>query len=89
MAQAIVDPDELREFASNLRHYNELIAEATTNMQSQFAKLGETWRDQEQVKFANEFEQTLRVIRQFHETSEEHIPLLLRKAEDVDKYLGH
>ena len=89
MAQAIVDPDDLREFASNLKHYNELIAEATATMQSQFAKLGETWRDQEQAKFANDFEQTIRVIRQFYETSEEHIPLLLRKAEDVDKYLGH
>lgn len=89
MPQAIVDPDDLRDFASQLRHFNELIAEATSSMQSHFAKLGETWRDQEQAKFADEFEQTLRVIRQFHESSEEHIPMLLRKAEDVDKYLGH
>ncbi len=89
MAQAIVDPDELRAFASNLRRYNELVAEATATLQSQFAQLGDTWRDQEQAKFAEEFDQTVRVISQFQQASEEHIPLLLRKAEDVDKYLGH
>ena len=89
MAQAIVDPDDLREFAANLRRYNELVAEATATLQSQFAQLGDTWRDQEEAKFAQDFEQTVRVINQFQQASEEHIPLLLRKAEDVDKYLGH
>jgi uncharacterized protein YukE len=89
MAQAIVDPDELRAFATSLRRYNELVAEATASLQSQFSQLGDTWRDQEQVKFAEEFDQTVRVISQFQQASEEHIPLLLRKAEDVDKYLGH
>jgi uncharacterized protein YukE len=89
MPQAIVDPDELRAFAASLRHYNELVADATSTLQSQFAQLGDTWRDQEQVKFAQEFEQTVRVISQFQHASEEHIPFLLRKAEDVDKYLGH
>ena len=88
MPQAIVDPDDLREFAANLKRYNELIVDATANLQSQFAQLGDTWRDQEQVKFANEFEQTVRVIGQFHQASEEHIPFLLRKAEEIDQYLG-
>jgi uncharacterized protein YukE len=88
MPQAIVDPDELREFATNLKRYTEILIEATTALQSQFAHLGETWRDQEQVKFANEFEQTVRVISQFQQASEEHIPFLTRKAEEIDQYLG-
>jgi uncharacterized protein YukE len=88
MPQAIVDPDELRDFAASLKHYNELVADATATLQSRFSKLGETWRDQEQAKFAGEFDETVRAIGQFQKTSEEHIPWLLRKAEDVDKYLG-
>ena len=88
MSQAIVDPDELREFAANLKRYNDLVADATATLQSQFNRLGETWRDQEQVKFASAFEQTVRVIAQFQEASEEHIPLLNRKAGEIDQYLG-
>ena len=88
MPQAIVDPDELRDFAASLKRYNELVADATATLQSQFLHLGETWRDQEQTKFANEFEQTVRVIGQFQQASEEHIPLLTRKAAEIDQYLG-
>lgn len=88
MPQAIVDPDELREFASNLRSFNQLVADATARMQQQFSQLGETWRDQEHVKFAEEFQETIRAIQQFHDVSEAHIPHLLRKAGDIDKYLG-
>lgn len=88
MPQAIVDPDDLRAFAANLKHYNDLVADATATLQSQFSQLGETWRDQEQVKFADAFEQTVRVICQFQQASEEHIPLLNRKAAEIDQYLG-
>lgn len=88
MPQAIVDPDELRQFATSLRHYNQLVADATSTLQAQFAQLGETWRDQEQVKFSQEFEQTVLVIGQFQQASEEHIPLLNRKAAEIDQYLG-
>jgi uncharacterized protein YukE len=88
MPQAIVDPDDLREFAANLKRYNELVTDATAALQSQFGQLGETWRDQEQVKFAQEFEQTVRVISQFQQASEEHIPFLNRKASEIDQYLG-
>ena len=88
MSQAIVDPDELRKFAANLTRYNELVADATRSLQSQFNQLGDTWRDQEQAKFAEEFEQTVRVIGQFQESSEQHIPLLLNKAKDIDSYLS-
>ncbi len=88
MPQAIVDPDDLREFAASLKRYNELVTDATAALEAQFAQLGDTWRDQEQAKFAAEFEETVRVIRQFQQASEEHIPLLNRKAQEVDQYLG-
>lgn len=88
MPQAIVDPDDLRNFAANLERYNQLVADATEALKSQFSQLGETWRDQEQVKFAQEFEQTVRVIVQFQQASQEHIPFLCRKASEIDQYLS-
>lgn len=88
MSQAIVDPDELRKFAASLTHYNEIVAEATHALQSQFRELGDTWQDQEQAKFSEEFDQTVRVISQFQETTKEHIPVLLEKAKHIDSYLG-
>jgi uncharacterized protein YukE len=88
MPQAIADSDHLREFAANLKRYNELVTDATATLEAQFVQLGETWRDQTQVKFAEEFEQTVRIIRQFQEVSEEHIPYLLKKAEKIDDFLS-
>jgi uncharacterized protein YukE len=88
MPQAIADSDDLREFAANLKHYNELVTDATATLEGKFAQLGETWRDQNQAKFAEEFEQTVRVIRQFQQASAEHIPFLLKKAADIDQYLS-
>lgn len=87
MPQAIVDPDELRDFVASLRRYTDLVSNATSALQSQFDQLAQTWRDQEQVKFANDFEETVRAIRKFQEASEEHIPFLERKAGEIDQYL--
>jgi len=49
--------------------------------------LGQTWRDQEHQKFAEEFEQTLRVLTRFVDHSSKHIPFLIRKAERIEEYL--
>lgn len=87
MPQAIVDPEELRRFARNLQRFNAETRERAATLGAQMQALGKTWRDQEQKKFADEFEQHLRVIGRFLELSEEHVPYLLRKAEIVDQYL--
>jgi uncharacterized protein YukE len=68
-------------------HYNEIVADATRALQSQFRELGDTWQDQEQAKFSDEFDQTVRVISQFQETTKEHIPVLLEKAKHTDSFL--
>jgi WXG100 family type VII secretion target len=88
MAKAVVDPNELRRFAGDLRKFN-------MDIQGQMAKLGaslgslqQTWRDQEQAKFAEEFEQTLRSLQRFLKISEEFVPFLVRKAERIEEYLN-
>jgi WXG100 family type VII secretion target len=87
MSRAIVDPEELRRFANNLRRFN---GELTSQMQllhGQLQALGETWRDQEHVKFSDEFERTMQAIGSFVAAVDEHVPFLLRKADRVDEYL--
>ena len=87
MPQAIVDPEELRQFARNLQRFNQDLQDRLTALAGQLAALSKTWRDQEQKKFVEEFEQQARGLARFIELSEQHIPYLLRKAELIDQYL--
>ena len=57
MGQAIVDPQELRRFASRLRHFSTEVHSQMQTVQRQLQALSATWRDQEHQKFAEEFEQ--------------------------------
>jgi hypothetical protein len=87
MGQAIVDPGELRRFANNLKRFCNDLQHGMTVMHGQLLGLGDTWRDQEHLKFVEEFEQTMNSIDRFLAASEQHIPFLLRKAERVEDYL--
>jgi uncharacterized protein YukE len=85
--QAIASPEELERFAHDLKQFNAQLRDSTSRLQGQFSRLGDTWRDQEHQKFAQEFEQTMRVIHRFIQVSDQHIPFLLRKAQRVRDYL--
>jgi len=87
MAQAIVDPAEVRRFAQNLKRFNADLQQRSAALAQQLGHLGTTWRDQEHKKFCDQFEQHLRAIARFVETGEEYIPYLLRKAERIEEYL--
>jgi uncharacterized protein YukE len=87
MPQAIVDPGELRRFAHNLKQFNTELQNQLSVLHGQLLNLGSTWRDQEHLKFTEEFEHTVLVINRFVEATDEHIPFLLRKAERVEDYL--
>ncbi len=87
MAKAIVDPDELRRFAHDLKRFTDELQNNLTVLHGRLEALGETWRDQEQQKFREEFEQTIRVLARFSSAANQHIPFLLRKAERIDDYL--
>ena len=87
MAQAVVDPAELRRFAQNLRHFNTELHNKMAVINAQLSGLAQTWRDKKQEKFTEEFEATLIVINRFIEASSQYVPFLMRKAERVEEYL--
>jgi hypothetical protein len=49
--------------------------------------LGQTWRDQENLRFTEEFSANMKALSRFVESNEQFIPYLLRKAQLVEEYL--
>ncbi|REK11191.1 MAG: hypothetical protein DWQ37_14765 [Planctomycetota bacterium] len=87
MSQAIVDPEELRRFARQLERFSNELQNQMLVLRGQMTSLGQSWRDQEHEKFLQDFEQTLIATNRFVESTREHIPFLLRKAERAEDYL--
>jgi uncharacterized protein YukE len=87
MSKAIVDPQELRRFAAELKRFNGSLQAELQGIRRQFSHLGETWRDQEHEQFAEEFDRMVTVLARFLDASTKHVPLLLRKAERIQQYL--
>ena len=87
MPQAIVDPEELRRFALSLKKFSGDVQERMTSVNGQMAALERSWRDQEQKKFAEEFQQQIQVLARFLEMIDRHVPYLLRKADIIEEYL--
>jgi len=88
MAQVVATPEDIERFAQQLKQFNSDLHSRMSVLQGQFHRLGDTWRDQEHARFAQEFEQTVRVLAQFERASEQQIPFLLRKAQRLRAYLG-
>ena len=86
MPQAVVDPEELRLFARNLRRFSHDLRERTNSLANQLASLSSSWRDQEHTKFMDQFQEHMKVIARFTDATEEYIPYLLRKAEYIEQY---
>ena len=87
MPQAIANPEELRSFAQKLKQFNTTLSDQAGMLANQLDSLSNTWRDQENKKFSEDFHQHLRLLAQFVEANNRHIPYLLRKAERIDEYL--
>lgn len=87
MPQAVVDPEELRQFASSLKKFNTNLRERATALANQLAALNATWRDQEHKKFVEQFDTNMKVLMRFTEEADHYVPYLMRKAAHIDEYL--
>ena len=83
-----MDPEEVRRFAEELKRFNSDLHERVVSLQARFVGLGDTWQDQEHMKFADEFKQTMKALKRFVEVSNQHTPYLLRKAQRIEEYLN-
>ncbi len=88
MAQAIMDPEQVRRFAEELKRFNADLQDKIVSLQTRFAALGDTWQDQEHLKFAEEFKQIMKALKKFVEVSNQQTPYLLRKAQRIEEYLN-
>lgn len=88
MPQAIVDPEELRQFALSLKRFQAELRERLGAIQHQLDALGATWRDQEHQKFVDQFYIQARSLATFAELMDQHVRYLVRKADQVDEYLN-
>ena len=87
MAKANVDPAELRRFAQDLNKFNAELQTLVAGLHGKMRGLENTWKDQEQRKFSEAFEQTVKVLGGFLENSTQHVSFLAKKANLIEEYL--
>ena len=87
MSKAQVDPAELRRFAQDLNRFNNELTTLLAGLNGRMRGLEGSWRDQEQRKFTEAFEQTSKALGNFLEASHEHVKFLSKKAQHVEEYL--
>lgn len=87
MGKAFVDPAELRRFAQDLNRFNQDLHGLVVGLHNKMRQLEQTWRDQEQRKFSEQFEQTAKALGNFLEQSTEHVSFLGKKAALIEEYL--
>jgi uncharacterized protein YukE len=87
MAKANVDPTELRRFARDLSRFNTDLEALLTSLHARLRGLEKSWIDQEQRRFTQEFEQTMKTLTRFLESSHQHVAFLGKKARHIEDYL--
>lgn len=87
MSKAHVDPAEVRRFAQELVRFNNEVQALMGSLHAKMRGLEQTWRDQEQRKFSEAFEQTMRSLNLFMDASQQHVSFLSKKAAAIEEYL--
>ena len=87
MSKANVDPIELRRFSADLNRFNNELTALLGGLHGRLRGLEATWRDQEQRKFSEAFEQTMKVFQSFLQDSAIHVSGLNKKAAAIEEYL--
>ena len=75
-----MDPEEVRRFAEELKRFNGDLQNQLTSLQARFSSLSETWQDQENDKYSEEFKTTVKALKKFVESSRRSFRKRLTKA---------
>jgi WXG100 family type VII secretion target len=87
MGKAHVDPAELRRFARDLNRFSNDLQALLSGLHAKLRGLEKTWRDQEQRKFTEEFEQAMKTLARFIESTDRHVSFLQKRAGHIEDYL--
>ena len=87
MTQAIIDPSEVKKFASDLKNFVNKLEQSLKRTESKLSNLGQTWRDVEHKKFEQQFRQSVRTLKPLMGDINEYIGFLGRKASAAEEYL--
>lgn len=87
MGKAQADPGELRRFAADLNRFNQELGQLVGSIHGKLRNLEQTWRDAEQRKFSEAFDQTAKALGVFLESSTAHVQMLNKKAGLLEEYL--
>lgn len=88
MADVHGNPDEMRQFAY---HLNKLAMDLRGLRDSTRAKmnhLNQSWRDNENVQFVQQFEQDVKPMEKLIETAEKYSAFLKKKASKLDEFIN-
>ena len=70
----------MRRFAEELQRFNREVEVRMATLQARYAALGDSWQDQEQIKFAEEFKQTMKALKKFYRNVRATDPLLAQES---------
>ena len=87
MSKAQADPAELRRFAQDLNRFNIELTGLFQGINGKLRALEQSWRDNEQRKFTEAFDQTAKGIGVFIDNSTQHVQMLNKKAALLEEYL--
>jgi uncharacterized protein YukE len=87
MSKAQADPAELRRFAQDLNRFNIELTGLFQSINGKLRALEQSWRDNEQRKFTEAFDQTAKGIGVFIDNSTQHVQMLNKKAALLEEYL--
>ena len=87
MAQAVGDPDELERFAHSLQQFIDSLNNSVMNLNGAYASVCDSWQDDKQKQFEEEYNALVLQLRQFEAGASEQIPYLSSLAARLRDYL--
>lgn len=88
MAVIHLTPEEIRNFAHWLNQFNQNLAAQVTDLNHQYARLGESWRDPAYAQFAGDLADATQTLEHFSQAVDQMRQSLLALAERADQVHG-
>jgi WXG100 family type VII secretion target len=86
MSQIHVNPEEMRAFAAQLKRFSNELQASLKQTEGRLEHLNQSWRDQENAKFAQKFRQATKALHPLIQQMQEYEVFLKKKAKAADVY---